>query len=89
MNTAYPAGNLTLASRKKASGYRGCRKLTLDGETGDVIAQCALHLMKDNLPCRSWRDDDQGRHYHRVGCHTGLVEVGAHQRVCRPKAIQR
>ena len=43
-------GDFTLASGKKASYYLDCRKLTLDGESANVIAEGMLDLMKDNLP---------------------------------------
>lgn len=43
-------GDFTLASGKKASYYLDCRKLTLDGESANVIAEGMLELMKDNLP---------------------------------------
>lgn len=43
-------GDFTLASGKKASYYLDCRKLTLDGESANVIAQGMLDLMKDDLP---------------------------------------
>ncbi len=43
-------GDFTLASGKKASYYLDCRKLTLDGESANVIAEGMLGLMSDNLP---------------------------------------
>lgn len=43
-------GDFTLASGKKASYYLDCRKLTLDGESANVIAEGMLDLMKDKMP---------------------------------------
>lgn len=43
-------GDFTLASGKKASYYLDCRKLTLDSEGANVIAQGILETMGDNLP---------------------------------------
>jgi len=43
-------GDFTLASGKKASFYLDCRKLTLDGESANVIAQGMLECMGDDLP---------------------------------------
>ncbi len=43
-------GDFTLASGKKASWYLDCRKLTLDGESANVIAEGMLNLMRDDLP---------------------------------------
>jgi orotate phosphoribosyltransferase len=43
-------GDFTLASGKKASYYLDCRKLTLDSEGANVIAQGILESMGDNLP---------------------------------------
>jgi len=43
-------GDFTLASGKKASYYLDCRKLTLDSEGANVIAQGILETIGDNLP---------------------------------------
>ena len=43
-------GDFTLASGKKASYYLDCRKLTLDSEGANVIAQGILETMGDDLP---------------------------------------
>ena len=43
-------GDFTLASGKKASFYLDCRKLTLDGESANVIAAGMLDVMGDDLP---------------------------------------
>lgn len=43
-------GDFTLASGKKASFYLDCRKLTLDGESANVIAAGMLDIMADDLP---------------------------------------
>ena len=43
-------GDFTLASGKKASYYLDCRKLTLDSEGANVIAQCILETMGDDIP---------------------------------------
>ena len=43
-------GDFTLASGKKASYYLDCRKLTLDGEAANVIAQGILETLADDLP---------------------------------------
>jgi orotate phosphoribosyltransferase len=43
-------GDFTLASGKKASFYLDCRKLTLDGESANVIAKGMLEVLGDNLP---------------------------------------
>jgi orotate phosphoribosyltransferase len=43
-------GDFTLASGKKASFYLDCRKLTLDGESANVIANGMLDVMGDDLP---------------------------------------
>ena len=43
-------GDFTLASGKKASYYLDCRKLTLDSEAANVIAQGILETLADDLP---------------------------------------
>lgn len=43
-------GDFTLASGKKANYYLDCRKLTLDSEGANVIAQGILETMGDDLP---------------------------------------
>ncbi len=43
-------GDFTLASGKKASFYLDCRKLTLDGESANVIAGGMLQCIGDDLP---------------------------------------
>lgn len=43
-------GDFTLASGKKASFYLDCRKLTLDGESANVIAAGMLDAMGDDVP---------------------------------------
>ena len=43
-------GDFTLASGKKATFYLDCRKLTLDGESANVIAHGMLESMGDDLP---------------------------------------
>lgn len=43
-------GDFTLASGKKASFYLDCRKLTLDGESANVIAEGVLDVLGDQLP---------------------------------------
>lgn len=43
-------GDFTLASGKKATYYLDCRKLTLDGESANVIAAGMLSMMSDAIP---------------------------------------
>ena len=43
-------GDFTLASGKKASYYLDCRKLTLDGEGANIIAEGILDRIGDDLP---------------------------------------
>jgi len=43
-------GDFTLASGKKATYYLDCRKLTLDSEAANVIADGILEVMADDMP---------------------------------------
>lgn len=43
-------GDFTLASGKKASFYLDCRKVTLDSQGANLIAEGILELLGDNLP---------------------------------------
>ncbi len=43
-------GDFTLASGQKASYYLDCRKLTLDGEAANLIADGILDSVQDSLP---------------------------------------
>ena len=43
-------GDFTLASGKKATYYLDCRKLTLDGESANVIAEGILDLIGTDIP---------------------------------------
>lgn len=43
-------GDFTLASGKKAKYYLDCRKLTLDSEAANVIAEGILEVLKDDMP---------------------------------------
>ena len=43
-------GDFTLASGKKATYYLDCRKLTLDGESANVIAEGILDLIGTEIP---------------------------------------
>lgn len=43
-------GDFTLASGKKASYYLDCRKLTLDGEGANLVAEGMLDLLEDGMP---------------------------------------
>ena len=43
-------GDFTLASGQKATFYLDCRKLTLDGEAANLIAQGILEKIQDHLP---------------------------------------
>ena len=43
-------GDFTLASGQKASFYLDCRKLTLNGESANVIAEGILELMGTDIP---------------------------------------
>lgn len=43
-------GDFTLASGKKASYYLDCRKLTLDGEAANVIAEGILETLESDMP---------------------------------------
>jgi len=43
-------GDFTLASGKKASYYLDCRKLTLDSEAANVIAEGILETLESDMP---------------------------------------
>ena len=43
-------GDFTLASGKKASFYLDCRRLTLDGEGANLVAEGILEKIQDDLP---------------------------------------
>ena len=49
-DNALQIGDFTLASGKKASYYLDCRKLTLDSEAANVIAQGILETLADDFP---------------------------------------
>jgi orotate phosphoribosyltransferase len=43
-------GDFTLASGKKASFYLDCRRLTLDGESANLVAEGILEKIREELP---------------------------------------